>query len=80
MALGYINTHLRNERIRERKLSKCKAGDGELSDAEHAEPELSNADNAAAELTDGDYAARHNGRSIGPEFERNMQERQSSHG
>jgi len=61
-------------------LRKREAGDGELSDAEHANPELRDADDAAAELANGDDAARHNGCSIGPELERNVQEGQPPYG
>jgi|SRR5664279_912538 len=76
MALCQVNTHLRDKRIGQCELSERKARDGELRDAKYAQSELRNADNAAAELADGDYAPRHHGCSIGPELERNMQERQ----
>jgi hypothetical protein len=70
---------LRDKRIGQRKLSKRKASDSKLGDAKHADPKLRNADNTTAKLTNGDYAARHNGCSIRPELERDMQKRQPSH-
>src|SRR5947209_18012458 len=79
MALCQIHTHLRNQRIGECKLSERKSSDGKLSDAKYTKPKLRNADNAAGELTNGDYPACHNGCSIRPELERNMQKRQTTH-
>src|SRR5882724_507455 len=74
MALCQIHTHLRNQRIGECKLSERKS-----SDAKYTKPKLCNADNAAGELTNGNYPACHNGCSIRPELERNMQKRQTTH-
>src|SRR5664279_5890891 len=80
VSFGDVHAELGDERIGERELGEREAGDGELRQTEHADAELRDADDAAAELADRDDAARHHRRSIGPELERDVQQRQSGDG
>ena len=77
MALGDINTDLRDEGVGGSELRKSERRNCELTDGQQANAELSDAHHANCELADRDDATRGNWSSVRAVLERDVNERQT---